>query len=50
MLPKMGPLTGGTEVTIVGIDFVNTTDVVVRFGNSRSYVDVPGALWFITHV
>lgn len=42
MIPKMGPITGGTEVTISGIDFINTTDVVVRFGSPRAYIDVPG--------
>jgi dynein heavy chain len=42
MLPNMGPVTGGTEIIIVGIDFINTPDVVVRFGNSRQGVDVHG--------
>jgi dynein heavy chain len=42
MLPKMGPITGGTNITIAGIDFINTTDVVVRFGNRRQSVDVKG--------
>ena len=42
MFPKMGPVTGGTDITIFGIDFVNTPNVVVRFGNHRCSVDVPG--------
>lgn len=42
MYPNMGPVTGGTDVTIIGIDFINTTNIVVRFGNSRAFVDVPG--------
>eukprot|EP01038_Epipyxis_sp_PR26KG_P005447 gene5447-7540_t len=42
MFPKMGPVTGGTEIIIHGIDFTNTTNVVVRFGNNRANVDVPG--------
>lgn len=42
MYPNMGPVTGGTEITIVGIDFVNSTNIVVRFGNNRSSIDVPG--------
>jgi dynein heavy chain len=44
MSPNMGPVTGGTEVTIVGIDFINTTDVIVRFGSVRNYIDVPGTI------
>ena len=42
MLPKMGPITGGTLVTILGIDFTNTQDVVVRFGNRRQSAEVKG--------
>ena len=42
MIPDMGPVTGGTEVLLHGIDFVNTTDVVVRFGTKRHFVDVVG--------
>lgn len=42
MVPRMGPITGGTNIIIHGIDFVNTADVVVRFGTKRQYVDVPG--------
>ena len=38
----MGPITGGTEISIVGIDFINTQDVVIRFGNARQGVDVQG--------
>lgn len=40
--PKMGPITGGTNVTLLGIDFINTVDVVVRFGDKRFFIDVPG--------
>lgn len=43
MFPNMGPVTGGTDITIVGIDFINTTNIVVRFGNARTYVDVLGS-------
>eukprot|EP01033_Poteriospumella_lacustris_P003465 gene3469-2562_t len=42
MYPNIGPVTGGTEITIVGIDFINTTNIIVRFGNARASVDVPG--------
>lgn len=42
MIPRMGPVTGGTDINIFGIDFVNTVNVVVRFGNHRNAVDVPG--------
>ena len=42
MSPQMGPITGGTEISVIGIDFINTTDVVIRFGNSKQGVDVPG--------
>jgi dynein heavy chain len=40
--PSMGPITGGTEISIIGIEFINTADVVVRFGNSRQGIDVQG--------
>ena len=42
MLPSMGPITGGTDIVLHGIDFVNTADVVVRFGTKRNYIDVAG--------
>ena len=43
MNPNMGPVTGGTDVKISGIDFTNTTDVLVRFGLvGKQHVDVPG--------
>ena len=43
IIPKMGPVTGGTEIIIVGIDLVNTKDVTVRFGNfAKNYIDVSG--------
>ena len=40
--PKFGPITGGIDVQITGIDFINTTDVVIRFGNRKNSVDVRG--------
>jgi dynein heavy chain len=43
MNPNMGPVTGGTEVKINGIDFTNTSDVRVRFGLvGKQSVDVQG--------
>lgn len=42
MYPSMGPVTGGTDITIFGIDFINTKNIIVRFGSSRSSIDVPG--------
>ncbi|CAE7455231.1 ODA11, partial [Symbiodinium sp. KB8] len=42
MEPRMGPITGGTPVTLIGIDFVNTDDVVVRFSTKKGYEDVKG--------
>lgn len=47
----MGPVTGGTEIMLVGIDLVNTEDVVVRFGNfARSYIDVKGTFLSKTRI
>jgi dynein heavy chain len=46
MIPKLGPVTGGTHIIIVGIDFVNTNDVIIRFGNSRNSIDIQGV--FVT--
>jgi hypothetical protein len=31
-LPVSGPLTGGTQVTVVGVSFANGTNIRVRFG------------------
>lgn len=42
MLPKLGPVTGGTTIQIMGIDFINTADVVVRFGSRKQAVDARG--------
>ena len=42
LYPNMGPITGGTDCTIIGIDFINTKNIVVRFGSARSAIDVPG--------
>eukprot|EP01035_Chromulina_nebulosa_P019235 gene19235-25086_t len=40
--PKNGPITGGTEVTITGIDFIDTENVTVRFTDRRHTVDATG--------
>jgi len=48
IIPDMGPITGGTDIMIHGIDFVNTTDVVVRFGTKRHFVDAMGV--FISQI
>ena len=42
MQPNTGPVTGNTDVVIYGIDFINTPNVIVRFGNHRQSVDVVG--------
>jgi len=42
MAPAMGPVTGGTDVSIFGIDFINTKNIIVRFGNMRAFIDVVG--------
>eukprot|EP01032_Pedospumella_encystans_P015170 gene15170-17374_t len=42
MVPAMGPVTGGTDVSIFGIDFINTKNIIVRFGNMRAFIDVVG--------
>jgi len=42
MYPKLGPITGQTPIEITGIDFVNTTDVIVRFASKKNYIDVKG--------
>ena len=44
--PKIGPITGGTACAISGIDFPNTQDVVVRFGNNKHFATVSGV--FVT--
>jgi dynein heavy chain len=44
--PNFGPITGNTNIEIGGIDFINTEDVVIKFGNRRQYVDVRGT--FVT--
>ena len=46
----MGPITGGVLVTITGIDFMNTSDVVVRFGDKKNFVNVPGTFVSQTRV
>lgn len=40
--PNMGPITGGTRCHVEGIDFVNTTQVVLRFSSKKGAVDVTG--------
>jgi len=40
--PKMGPITGGSHLTIIGIDFINTPAVVVRFSTRKGHADVSG--------
>lgn len=42
MHPYLGPVTGGTEISIFGIDFINTKNVIVRFGNMRNFIDAVG--------
>lgn len=42
IFPVMGPVTGGSTIEILGIDFVNTVDVVVRFACKKGFVDVRG--------
>ena len=42
MHPSMGPVTGGTDVNIFGIDFINTKNIIVRFGSMRAFIDVVG--------
>jgi dynein heavy chain len=42
MYPAMGPVTGGTDVSIFGIDFINTKNIIVRFGSMRAFIDVVG--------
>jgi dynein heavy chain, axonemal len=39
--PSLGPITGLTELEILGIDFVNK-DVVVRFASRKGFVDCKG--------
>lgn len=39
--PTLGPITGGTTLEILGIDFVNE-DVMVRFASKKGYMDVKG--------
>ena len=40
--PKMGPITGGSHLSIIGIDFVDTPAVVVRFSTRKGVADVNG--------
>ena len=44
----MRSVTGGTDLELIGLDFVNTADVLVRFewedqdGRTAEYIDVQG--------
>ena len=38
----MGPITGGSHLSIIGIDFVDTPAVVVRFSTRKGVADVNG--------
>jgi len=40
--PRTGPVTGATPIQLVGIDFSNTKDVVVRFSSKCGTADVSG--------
>ena len=40
--PEQGPVTGGTDLSVTGIDFFRTTEVTVRFGTSSKYLDARG--------
>ena len=31
--PKIGPITGGQEISIEGLDFVPTSEVLIRFSS-----------------
>lgn len=42
LVPCTGPITGGTELSIVGLDFINTADIIVRMGKYPHNVDIPG--------
>eukprot|EP00941_MAST-03F_sp_MAST-3F-sp1_P002469 g2469.t1 len=40
--PKMGPVTGGIEVRIIGQDFVNRPPITVRFATRTDHCDAEG--------
>lgn len=40
--PPIGPVTGGTQLSLEGLDFVNTPDIVVRFSAGARHIDVAG--------
>lgn len=40
--PNMGPITGNTLISVFGVDFFQSKDIVVRFGNRKYFLDVPG--------
>ena len=46
----VGPITGGTELLIEGIDFVKCDSVLVRFGSKKGVVDVKGEFVDDTHL
>ena len=45
VFPRKGPVTGGTPIDLIGMDFPNTSEVVVRFewDATKEFIDVPGA-------
>ena len=40
--PKLGPYTGHTKVTITGVGFVNTQNIIVRFTSGKASCDQQG--------
>ncbi|CAM9759277.1 unnamed protein product, partial [Choristocarpus tenellus] len=42
LTPSNGAITGNTLLSIFGIDFINTEDIIVRFSNRKIHVDVEG--------
>ena len=43
MLPNNGPITGGTELILIGIDYIQLKDISIRFCNSTGcYIDCVG--------
>ena len=43
VLPNNGPITGGTELILIGIDYIQLKEISIRFCNSSGdYVDCAG--------
>jgi hypothetical protein len=42
--PRQAPVTGGSTLDLVGLDFPNTADVTVRFewADRKEFIDVQG--------